>query len=226
MSAAARRDGVRTGYWLAACAVLSAAWLGPLPGLALERFAAQAALHVVLVTIAAPLLAASIARSRFDPVRRWPHGFSPLGLSLLQAAVVWTWHAPAAQLTARAQPSLWWLQQASLLLAAVLLWVSVVGGERATRYERVGAGIVALLMTSVHMTLLGGLSLIASSPYFGAEIASSFDDRHTGALLTLAGAAVVYLIAGAMLVAWLLKPGARVGEPTTSPRVTTAGGRS
>lgn len=225
MSAGVRRDGARTGFWLTACAVLAAAWLGPLPALALERFAAQAALHVLLVTIAAPLLAAGVARSRFDPVRRWQHGFSPLGLSLLQAAVVWTWHAPAAQLAARAEPSLWWVQQFSLLLAAALLWVSVLGGDRATRYERVGAGIVALLLTSVHMTLLGGLSLISSSPYFGAEIASSFEDRHTGALLTLAGAALVYLIAGAMLLAWLLKPGTRFGE-AASPSVTTAGGRS
>ena len=225
MTAFVRRDGVRTGYCLTGCAVLAAAWLGPLPALALERFAAQAALHVVLVTIAAPLLAASVARSRFDPVCRWPHGFSPLGLSLLQAAVVWTWHAPAAQLAARAAPSLWWLQQGSLLIAAVLLWVSVVGGERATRYERVGTGIVALLMTSVHMTLLGGLSLISSSPYFGAEIASSFDDRRAGALLTLAGAALVYVIAGALLIAWLLKPGCLVRD-VASAGVTTAGGRS
>jgi putative membrane protein len=225
VSAAVRRDGVKTGYCLAACAMLAAAWLGPLPALALENFAAQAALHVAIVAIAAPLLAASVACSRFDPVRRWPYGFSPLALSLLQAAIVWIWHAPTAQLAARAQPSLWWLQQGTLLLASVLLWVSVVGGDRATRYERVGAGIVALLMTSVHMTLLGGLFLISSSSYFGAQIASSFDDRHTGALLTLAGAAVVYLIAGAMLLAWLLKPGTGVRE-AAPPGVTTAGGRS
>jgi putative membrane protein len=225
MKAGVRRDGVRSGFLLAACAVLAAAWLGPLPVLALEGFAAQAALHVVIVTIAAPLLAASVARSRFDPVRRWPQGFSPLALSLCQAGVVWAWHAPAAQLAVRAESSLWWLQQGTMLLAAALLWVSVVGGERATRYERVGAGIVALLMTSVQMTLLGGLSLISSSPYFGAEIASSFDDRQTGALLTLAGAAVVYLIAGVILVAWLLKPGTP-GREAAAPRITTAGGRS
>src|SRR5690606_23793014 len=144
------------------CAVVAAAWLGPLPALALERFAAQAALHVVLVSLAAPLLAASIAGSRLDPVRRWAYGFSPLGLSLLQAGVAWGWHTPAAQLAVQAEPSLLWLQQCTLLLAAVLLWVSVLGGDRATRYERVGAGIVALLMMSVHMTLLGGSLLIAT----------------------------------------------------------------
>ncbi|HEX6993462.1 MAG TPA: cytochrome c oxidase assembly protein [Gammaproteobacteria bacterium] len=216
---------VRTGASLSAAAVVAAAWLGPLPGLALERFAAQAALHVVLVSIAGPLLAMCVAGSRIDPVRRWPHGFSPLGLSLLQAGVVWAWHMPIAQLAARAEPSLLWLQQISLLLAGLLLWVSVLGGDRATRYERVGAGIIALLMTSISMTLLGGLSLIARSPYFGAEIAASFDDRRLGALLILGGAAVIYAIAGVLLLAWLLKPGPTVA-PAASPGITTAGGRS
>ena len=223
MSVVGRR--FRIGASIAACAVLAAAWLGPLPALAAERFAAQAALHVMLAAAAAPWLAAAVAGSQVDPVRRWPHGFSPLGLSLLQAGVVWIWHAPAAQLAVRAEPGLLWLQQVTLLLAAVLLWVSVLGGDRTTRYERVGAGVIALLMTSVHMTLLGGSLLIGTSPYFGAEIASSLDDRRLGALLILAGAVVIYTIAGALLLAWLLKPGAAARD--AAPRaVTTAGGRS
>src|SRR5690606_1043070 len=149
MSVVGRR--FRIGASIAACAVLAAAWLGPLPALAAERFAAQAALHVLLAAAAAPGLAAAVAGSQVDPVRRWPHGFSPLGLSLLQAGVVWIWHAPAAQLAVRAEPGLLWLQQVTLLLAAVLLWVSVLGGERTTRYERVGAGALAMLMSSGHM---------------------------------------------------------------------------
>lgn len=215
----------RTGASLAATGVVAIAWLGPLPGLALERFAAQAALHVVLVSIAGPLLAACIAGSRVDPVRRRPNGFSPLGLSLLQAGVVWAWQMPIAQLALRAEPSLLWLQQASLLLAGLFLWVSVLGGDRSARYERAGAGIIALLMTSISMTLLGGLSLIGRSPYFGAEMAASFDDRRLGALLILAGAAVIYTIAGVLLLAWLVKPGGTVAAPSSRP-LTTAGGRS
>jgi len=223
MSAIGRR--VRTGASLAACAVVAAAWLGPLPALASERFAAQAALHVLLASVAAPWLAVGVAGSLADPVRRWPHGFSPLGLSLLQAGVVWIWHTPAAQVAVRAEPGFLWLQQVTFLLAAVLLWVSVLGGDRATRYERVGAGIIALLMTSVHMTLLGGSLLIGTSPYFGDEIAASLDDRRLGALLILAGAAVIYTVAGALLLAWLLKPGSGVRD--AAPRgVTTASGRS
>ena len=212
---------VKKGALFAAIAVVAAAWLGPLPDLALERFAAQAALHVVLATIVAPLLAASIAGTRYDPVRRWAHRFSPLGFSLLQAAVVWVWLAPAAQAAEPITPGLLWLEQVTILLAAVLLWMSVLGGDRATRYERVGAGIVALLMMSVHMTLLGGMALISSSPFVGDEIAAFADDRRTSGLVTLAGAAIVYAIAGALLLAWLLKPGL-----TDASRVTTASGRS
>jgi len=108
------------------------------------------------------------------------------------------------------------------LIAGALLWVSVLGGDRGTRYERVGAGIIALLMTSVSMTLLGGLSLITHSPYFGAEIAS-FDDRRLGGLLILAGAVVIYTIAGGLLLARLLKPG---GDVAGAAGITTAAGRS
>lgn len=218
-------SSVRTFVSLTAAAVVAAAWLGPLPELALERFAAQAALHVVLVSIAGPLLAACIAGSHLDPVRRWPQGFSPLGLSLLQAGVVWAWHMPGAQLAARAEPSLLWVQQVTLLLAGLLLWVSVLGGDRATRYERVGAGIIALLTTSVSMTLLGGLSLIGRSPYFGAEMAVSFDDQTLGALLILAGAVVIYTVAGVLLLVRLLEPGGAVVR-AAPPGITTAGGRS
>jgi putative membrane protein len=190
------------------------AWFGPLPAAAAQHFSASAVLHVALVCIAAPLIAAGLAGSRFDMVRRWPQGFSPLAASMLQGAVVWGWQAPAAQAAARASAVFLWAEQGSFLIVAALLWLTVLGGERETRYERVGAGIVALLLTSVHMTLLAGLSMIAHRPLLGAELGATFDDRRLGALVTLAGAGVVYAVAGAMLVAWLLRPepNVRAGE--------------
>ncbi len=221
MTAPVLHERARGGVLLAACTIMAAAWLGPLPALALEQFAAQAALHVTLVSIAAPLLALSMAGSRFDPVGWWPRGLSPLGLSLIQAGVVWAWHTPMAQGVVRAEPGLFWMEQATVFLASALLWVSVLGGDKTTRYERVGAGIIALLMTSVHMTLLGCLSMITSSPYVGAEAVSSLADQKLGAMLILAGAAVVYSVAGALLLAGLLRP-----QEAASARVTTAGGRS
>jgi len=189
----------------AGLAVIAAAWLGPLPGLAVERFAALAALDVALVCAAAPLFAAAAAGSRFDPVVRWPQGFSPLATSLLQWGIAWSWHTQAAQLVMRV-PAGFWLQQATILLASVLLWLSVLGGEREARYERAGTGIVALLLTSVHMTMLGGLARIAEPPFGSIELAASVDDRRLGALLMIVGAASIYVVAGSMLLTRLLRP--------------------
>ena len=208
----------KRGLLVFGLAVIAAAWLGPLPELAIEHFAAIAALDVALVSAAAPLLAAAAGGSRFDPVVRWPHGFSPLAASLLQWGVAWGWHTPAAQLVIRSAPAGLWLQQLSFLLASVLLWLSVLGGERAARYERAGAGIVALLLTSVHMTMLAGLALISGSPFGGIELAASLDDRRLGALLTIGGAAIIYVIAGAMLIERLLRPQAeRASVSRASP---------
>lgn len=201
---------VSTSVFFLACGAgaTAVAWLGPLPELAAEHrsASASAALHVIVVCLAAPLLAAGAAGSRFDPVVRRPHALSPLAASLLQWGVVWCWHVPAAQLAIGSAPVVLWLQHVSILLASTVLWLSVLGGERATRYERAGAGIVALLLTSVHMTLLGGLAMISNWPLGGLDVASSVEGRRLGAILTLSGAAAIYAVAGAMLLAWLLRP--------------------
>src|SRR5690606_40997908 len=119
--------------------------------------------------------------------------------------VGWSWHTPAARLVLRA-PAGFWLHQASIWLASVLLWLSVLGGERAARYERAGTGIVALLLTSVHMTMLGGLARIAEPPFGSIELAASVDDRRPGALLMIVGGASIYVVARSLLLTRLLRP--------------------
>ncbi|MBN1236950.1 MAG: cytochrome c oxidase assembly protein [Gammaproteobacteria bacterium] len=202
----------RVAEWAPAtgAGVLAAVWLGPLPPLASELFAAHMAMHIAVVCVAAPLIAVGLAASRFDPVDGWPLLFSPLSAALIELVVVWGWHAPGPHEAARSLPAVLALEQATFLGAGLLLWLSVLGGDRSTRRERAGVGILGLLMTSMHMTLLG--VLLTLSPrvlYHDAGPAADLDDQRLGGLMMLIGGGTVYLIGGLMLLGWLLRPSTR-----------------
>lgn len=189
--------------------VLAAAWLGPLPALARHAFAAHMTMHVAVIAIAAPLLAFGLAGSKRDPAVRWPAAFAPLPASLVELVVVWAWHAPALHHAARHAPLVRVLEQGSFLAAGLLVWLSAFGGL-ASR-ERAAAGVGGLLLTSMHMTLLG--VLLAGAPRalyaHGATIApfglDVLQDQQLGGVLMLAVGGTVYLAGALVLLAGLLR---------------------
>jgi putative membrane protein len=180
--------------------VLALAWahLGGASGH--QPFTAYMAAHMAVVAIAAPLLAVGVAGGRWDPVGRWPRGFPPLGASLLELIVVWAWHTPALHMLARQHTWALVLEQASFLTAGLYLWMSVLGG---TAQQRRGVGIVALLLTAMHMTLLGALLALAPRPLYEAAHTvpglSAADDQHLGGAVMLILGAAAYLLAGVWL---------------------------
>ena len=192
--------------------VLAAVWLGPLPALAASLFGAHMAMHISVVCVAAPLIAVGLAASRFDPVDNWPRLFSPLTASLIELVVVWGWHAPGPHEAARSSPVVLAVEQATFLGAGLLLWMSVFGGDSATRRERAGVGILGLLMTSMHMTLLGVLLTLSPRVLYHDSGLAELDDQRLGGLMMLIGGGTVYLIGGLMLLGWLLRPSARQVE--------------
>jgi cytochrome c oxidase assembly factor CtaG len=52
-------------------------------------------------------------------------------------------------------------EQTAFLVSGLLVWISVFGGDPAQRHTRIASGIAALLLTSMHMTLLGALLALA-----------------------------------------------------------------
>lgn len=191
-------------------AVLGSAWLGPLPRLAGSTFAAHMAMHVSVVAVAAPLLALGLAGSRFDPARRWPQVFAPLPASVLELIVIWSWHAPALHHLSRHDGRVMALEQGLFLCSSLLVWLSAFGGPQGTRDERGIAGIGGLLMTSMHMTLLGALLTLSLRPLYphgdvNALGWSALDDQHLGGLLMLLGAGSSYLIGALWLLAGVLR---------------------
>lgn len=201
---------------------LLAAWLGPLPALAQHSFAAHMAMHMTVVAIAAPLLAIGLAGSAADPVLRAPWLFSPMLATVLEFMVVWAWHAPQLHHAAREAVALRMLEQGSFLAVGLLLWLAAFGGRARPSRERTAAGIAGLLMTSMHMTLLG--VLLAGAPralyrHGGVahaampSAAGALQDQQLGGVLMLAVGGVAYLGGALLLLASLLRErGEGVGD--------------
>jgi putative membrane protein len=189
--------------------VLAAAWLGPLAQLSRESFSAHMAMHMAVVAVAAPLLALGVAGTRYDPVRRAPAFFPPVPLSLVELVVVWAWHAPALHHLARNEIGGFLAEQSSFLFSGLLVWLSAFGGGMDRRRERLGAGIAALLLTSMHMTLLGALLALSPRALYshaghGAAM-STLEDQHLGGAIMLLVGGVAYLAGGVGLTAVLVR---------------------
>jgi putative membrane protein len=211
---------------LAGIAVLAAAWLGPLPELADSAFARHMIVHVAVVAVAAPLVSIWFAAVP-GLMRRMPRSLvSPIPASAFELVVVWAWHLPLLHELARLYPIAWAAEQASFLIAGVLLWTSALrpvsagdGGD--------GSGILALLLTSMHMVLLGTLLTLAPRPLYTHGIASLSDvyahlaGQHVGGMLMLIGGGLPYLAGGLYLVDRLLRKPPIASDPAG---VTPTGG--
>jgi putative membrane protein len=205
---------------LSGVAALAAAWLGPLPELARQSFAAHMTLHMIVVAVAAPLVAIGLAGTAADPVRSVPGLFAPLPASLIELIVVWSWHAPVLHAAARHATHTLLVEQASFIAAGLLLWLAVLGGDREDQRARVGAGVGALLFTSMHMTLLGALFALANRPLFahastGPAALSPLADQQLGGTIMLLVGGASYLTGGLWLTARLLR--------SSSPAATVRG---
>ena len=202
---------MRVPLFIAGCAVLALVWLGPLHKLAPGPFAAHMTMHMGVVAIAAPLLAFAIAGGPYDPARRWAWLFPPLPVSVLELIAVWSWHAPGPHTWARTTTTGLVLEQTTFLVTGLVLWLAAFGGDVTRRVERSAQGGVALLLTSMHMTLLGALlalpprALYAHHAHHAHGDLTPLEDQHLGGAIMLVIGGLVYLVGGLMLAAQLLK---------------------
>ena len=151
------------------------------------------------------------ARRRAAPQPRAPRLFAAIPASVIELLAVWGWHAPSLHQLARHTTSGLVLEQATFLSSGLLLWLAALGGGARAGGTRTGAGIVALLLTSMHMTLLGALLALAPRPLYvhgghaaHASMAPLEDQQLGGAIMLLVGGAA-YLAGGLVLGAALLR---------------------
>jgi putative membrane protein len=196
--------------------VLALVWLGPLLGSWRESFSAGMVAHMGVVAVAAPLIALGMPSAwRFGP--SMPAAL-PVAASLLELFAVWGWHAPAMRAAAEASTAVTIAEQTTFLAVGVLLWSTsfAAPGER----MHAASGAAALLLTSMHMTLLGALLALSPRPLYGAGDVTCFgivleagQDQQMGGVVMLAVGAIVYLAGGLSLVSGLLGGAGQASSP-------------
>jgi putative membrane protein len=220
---------MRAFFALLGLLVLGAIWLGPLPALVSDSFAAHMAVHMGVVAVAAPLFAFSLSGTRYDPSASCPRFFAPIQASVVEFAVIWVWHAPVLHQAARQNSSMFLLEQSTFLASGFWLWMAAAGGAQSARFPRRGAGIAGLLFTSMHMTLLGALFALAPRPlYSHSEMSlhgwSSIADQHLGGVIMLIVGSASYLAGGLWLTFDLIRQ--RGAAERREPPVDSAPGSS
>ncbi|MDS9468888.1 cytochrome c oxidase assembly protein [Paracoccus sp. MBLB3053] len=176
-------------FRIAAALVLAILWLPDWPGV-LGPFPGHMIRHMGLVAIAAPLV-----------VLGWPF-FSRIAPPVLAAAafeavIVWAAHMPLLHAASRQQGIALIVEQASFLVAGIAVWAGA--------WQRGGAlaGAVGLLLTSMHMTLLGTILILAPRDLYAALCGTAPDLRgqQLGGIIMLGIGTPIYLLAGLSLTA-------------------------
>ena len=188
--------------------ILGVIWLGPLPEMAPYAFFAHMTMHMGVVAVAAPLIALGLVGGRLDPTGYAPSVWAPIPASILELVIVWAWHAPGAHHWARHSSYGLLVEQSMFLTAGLFVWISAFGG-RSREEERTGAGIIGLLLTAMHMTLLGALLALTPRPLYGhAETVAyliPLQDQHLGGAIMILVGGVSYLAGGLWLATKLLR---------------------
>ncbi|QDU40869.1 Cytochrome c oxidase caa3 assembly factor (Caa3_CtaG) [Maioricimonas rarisocia] len=188
---------------------LAAAWLGPLPDLARQAFFGHMLMHMLVVAVAAPFLSLALAGTRYDPVEEAPGFFAPIPASVGELIFVWAWHAPGLHHLARTYTWGLFCEQATFLLAGIWIWLSAFGGSAPRDPGRSAAGVIGLLLTSMHMTLLGALLALAPRSVYGHHEGfgpmSALQDQHLGGAVMILVGGIAYLSGGLVLTVGLLR---------------------
>ena len=193
---------------MAGALMLLALWAGPLPERARVSFSSHMLLHLGVVVAAAPCVALGLARlGRVRPGGQvWVA--AACAASLLELVVVWGWHAPALHEAASLVPWVFAAQQASFLLAGVLVWLP---GFAAQGRAAAGGGTLAMLLSFMHMSMLGVLLTTAPRLVYAPEVClggfglSPLDDQRLGGIMMAAGGGVPYLVGGVFFARRLLR---------------------
>jgi putative membrane protein len=183
------QQGWRRNAALAGWAILAMALISPLCNLSVALFSARVSQHMLIATIAAPLIALAF---RPRPVR--PMEIAIAALSF--AGALWLWHSPTAYQLTFDSTLAYWTMHVSMFAAA--LWLSV---ALFSEDSNLGAAILASFFTTLQMSLLGALLAFSPRPLFAAHLFSTapwgyspLEDQQLGGLIMWIPAGVLLVI--------------------------------
>jgi putative membrane protein len=204
-------------------------WSGPLPELSGRAFSAHMLLHLGIVAVASPLVAIGLIRCGLREEVFRPLAAYALLASFFDLFVIWGWHAPVLHEAAARHDSVFVVQQISFLMAGALVWTVALGGRSR---GAVGLGVLAMLMTFMHMTMLGVLLALAPDLLYAPDVCigafgfEKLEDQQLGGILMAVFGGFSYL-AGALALVWrvLAGPERPNGSLTANEVAQPRGGR-
>lgn len=219
-------------FALGIAAVLVAS-TGPVHEWAERSFAGHMAQHMILLVGAGPALAAAAvglplalsgprrlrrrwARWRVAAAGTWlrRHGGLALLAGALHGGVLWVWHLPTPYRLAVENDLVHMVEHASFIVAATLLWSTVIGADR----HRIPgpAAVLLLVATMLAASALGATLTLASDPIYPAGILTPgdplADQQLAGLLMWIPMDVAVLAAASSVFLRWLF------GLDRASPR--------
>lgn len=192
----------RRGFAIAGtCLLLGVAWI---LAVRWNTFTLHMLAHVLAVAVAAPAFAWAV---------RWPAWLSSPAAALafcgVEFIVVWGWHLPAMHTLAAANTAVFVIEQLTFLAAGVAVWASVRPDERRSPPGGL-VGAAVLLITAMHMTLLGALLILAPEPLYQHGMSDrapfrALGDQQLGGLVMLITSSTVYLGAALIVLGRMLR---------------------
>lgn len=210
----------RAVAFMAGVVTLGMALASPLDGAADRTLAAHMTQHLLLDSLAAPLLAlgepvvvlsqllrhparigvrrlgARAARSANED-RWWAWA---LGLVTIHTVVMVGWHVPALYDAAVRTNALHALEHASLVVVGTALWWLLLGSGRR---RPAGGSVLVLFAATLPLALLGLFMVLARTHWYPIYATSLADQQVAGALLWGAGGAVAVIQGALLFAAWL-----------------------
>lgn len=217
-----RRSLIFLGGWL----VLALALVSPLHEGGERSFTLHMAEHELIMLVATLLLAAShaggilawglsamargtLAGSWKAPLSRlWKRLTEPVTATIIQAVVMWAWHAPALFNRALESPVWHAAQHVSFVVGSLIFWSAMLDPRRGGYL----LSAACLFMTSLIEGALGALMALSSSPWYaayatmgmtGIGLDPTADQQLAGLIMWIPGGLVHGGAALALLYAWL-----------------------
>lgn len=199
------------------------ALIWPLDAFAESSFAAHMAQHMLLISVAGPLLALArtgipvtaalaalspSATAALSQARKWLRLLLlPSVVFIAHGVVIWIWHSPLLFELALRMQWLHTLEHVSFLAAGYWYW-SVLIRHRA--HAAYGSAALSVLATLMHTGLLGALITFAPRPLYPAYVLAqgsaeaALQDQQLAGLLMWIPVGTCYLVGGlAFAAAWL-----------------------
>ena len=187
--------------FLLGIAVTGIALVPPLDRAASDSLTAHMVQHVLLLAVAAPLLGAGLPHL----ARRHRWVWWAVATLVVQAGVMWAWHAPSPYDEALIHEPVHAFEHLSLLASATAFWWVL-------DVRRPAGGVVAFVfVAALPGSALGAAMTLATSTWYPRY--PSLSDQQLAGVVMWAFAGLAYVVAGAAVFAVWLAQAERAATP-------------